>query len=128
MPFEGALPAAVPERLDMVDARLGRGTYTDDTQMAIALAESLLAHGRVDQQALGRAFADAHDPGRGYGSGTTQVLRLVRSGVHPRDAARSAFSGKGSAGNGAAMRIAPVAVRYARDSRALAEAARASPG
>lgn len=126
MPFEGAAPAAVPERLDMIDARLGRGTYTDDTQMAIALAESLLEHGGVDPAALGRAFADAHDPRRGYGSGTTEVLRLVRSGVHPCHAARSAFGGKGSLGNGAAMRIAPVAVRYARDTRALAEAARAS--
>jgi ADP-ribosylglycohydrolase len=126
MPFEGAPPAAVPERLDMLDARLGRGTYTDDTQMAIALAESLLEHGGIDEEALGRAFADAHDPRRGYGSGTTEVLRLVRSGVHPRDAARSALGGEGSLGNGAAMRIAPVAVRYAHDSGALAEAARAS--
>ena len=126
MPFEGVAPAAVPERLEMLDARLGRGTYTDDTQMAIALAESLLEHGGIDKEALGRAFADAHDPRRGYGSGTTEVLRLVRSGVHPLHAARSALGGKGSFGNGAAMRIAPVAVLYARDTGALAEAARAS--
>ena len=58
----------------MLDARLGRGTYTDDTEMAIALAESLLERGGIDAQALGRAFADAHDPRRGYGSGTTEVL------------------------------------------------------
>lgn len=110
MPFEGAPPAAVPERLEMVAARLGRGSYTDDTQMAIALAESLLDRGGVDELALGRAFADAHDPSRGYGSGTTEVLRLVRAGVHPREAARLALGGQGSFGNGAAMRIAPVAV------------------
>jgi poly(ADP-ribose) glycohydrolase ARH3 len=74
MKFEGAPSAAIPERLDMLDAPLGRGTYTDDTQMTIALAESLLEHGGVDEEALGRAFADAHDPRRGYGSGTTEVL------------------------------------------------------
>ena len=126
MPFEGATPENVPERLEMLDARLGRGTYTDDTQMAIVLAESLLERGGIDARALGRAFADAHDPRRGYGSGTTEVLRLVGSGVHPHDAARLAHGGQRSAGNGAAMRVAPVAVRYAHDSGALGRAARAS--
>jgi poly(ADP-ribose) glycohydrolase ARH3 len=126
MPFEGAPPAAIPERLEMLDARLGRGTYTDDTEMAIALAESLLDHGKIDAQELGCAFAEAHDPRRGYGAGTTEVLRLVRSGVHPHDAAGSVFGGEGSQGNGAAMRVAPVAVRYADDSAALARAARES--
>jgi ADP-ribosylglycohydrolase len=123
MPFEGAPPAAIPERLVMVDARLGRGTYTDDTEMAIALAESLLGRGGIDPQALGRAFADAHDPRRGYGPGTTEVLQLIRSGVHPHDAAGSLFGGEGSRGNGAAMRVAPVAVRYAGDTAGLAKAA-----
>jgi poly(ADP-ribose) glycohydrolase ARH3 len=126
MPFEGASPAAIPERLVMLDARLGRGTYTDDTQMTIALAESLLDRGSVDAPALGRTFADAHDPRRGYGAGTTEVLRLVRAGVHPHAAAGSLFAGEGSCGNGAAMRVAPVAVRYAGATAALAKAARDS--
>ncbi|MBX5442702.1 MAG: ADP-ribosylglycohydrolase family protein [Solirubrobacteraceae bacterium] len=128
MPYEGAPPAAVPERLEMLDARLGRGTYTDDTQMTIALAESLLERGVVDAEALGRAFARAHDPRRGYGSGTTDVLRRIRSGTHPHAAASAAFAGKGSLGNGAAMRVAPVAVRYCGNGDLLAHAARASAG
>jgi poly(ADP-ribose) glycohydrolase ARH3 len=126
MPFEGQPAATIPARLEMEEARLGRGTHTDDTQMMIALAESLLEQGGVVIAALGRAFADAHDPRRGYGSGTTEVLRLVRAGLHPREAARSAFGGKGSLGNGAAMRVAPVAVLYANDDAALAGAARES--
>ena len=126
MPFEGLAPAVIPDRLTMLDARLGRGTYTDDTEMAIALAESLLERGSIDVRALGRAFADAHDPRRGYGAGTTEVLRLVRSGLHPHDAACTLFGGEGSQGNGAAMRIAPVAVRYAGDRAGLARATRES--
>ena len=126
MPFEGLGPAAIAERLTMLDARLGRGTYTDDTEMTIALAESLLERGSIDARALGRALADAHDPGRGYGAGTTEVLRLGRSGLHPHDAASSLFGGEGSQGNGAAMRVAPVAVRYADDRAALAKVARES--
>jgi poly(ADP-ribose) glycohydrolase ARH3 len=128
MPFEGRSPGAVPERVAMQAARLGCGTYTDDTQMMIALAESLLEHGGVDIQALGRAFADAHDPRRGYGSGTTEVLRLVRAGSHPREAARSVFGGKGSLGNGAAMRVAPAAVLYTHDDAARAASTRESAG
>jgi poly(ADP-ribose) glycohydrolase ARH3 len=128
MPFEGRSPREVPARVEMQDARLGRGTYTDDTQMMIALAESLLEYGGVAVQALARAFADAHDPRRGYGSGTTEVLRRVRAGSHPHEAARSAFGGEGSLGNGAAMRVAPVAVLYAHDDAALAASARESAG
>jgi poly(ADP-ribose) glycohydrolase ARH3 len=126
MPFEGSEPAAIPHRVEMLDGRLGRGTYTDDTQMAIALAESLLDHGGVDPVALGRAFVDAHDPRRGYGSGTTEVLRLIDSGAHPHEAARTGRRGRRSDGNGAAMRVAPVAVLYAHDRTALLHAARES--
>ena len=46
MPFEGSPAELIPEHLEMVEARLGRGTYTDDTEMMIALAESLLSQAR----------------------------------------------------------------------------------
>jgi len=126
MPFESAPPAAVPERLEMLEARLGRGTYTDDTQMAIALAESLLECGGVDEEHLGRTFLAAYDPRRGYGSGTRAVMALIREGVPVADAAVRAFNGDGSLGNGAAMRVAPVAVRYVHEHEALLDAARRS--
>jgi len=125
MPFERQPPHAVPERLEMVAARLGRGTYTDDTQMAIALAESLLERDGVDAHHLGRAFVAAYDSRRGYGSGTRAVLGLIADGMPVADAAMQAVGG-GSLGNGAAMRVAPVAVRYADDRDALLDAARRS--
>jgi poly(ADP-ribose) glycohydrolase ARH3 len=112
MPFEGRPPGEIPTRLEMSDARLGRGTYTDDTQMMIALCESVLERGRVDEDHLARAFLSAYDPRRGYGAGTRQVLRAIASGVEPAEAAAQAMGGRGSFGNGAAMRIAPVAVRW----------------
>ena len=126
MPFEGAPPSEVPEQLETLDARLGRGTYTDDTQMAIALAESLLQCGGVDEQHIGRAFLAAYDPQRGYGSGTRAVLSLIAQGVAAVDAAGRVFDGRGSLGNGAAMRVAPIAVRYSPDRQALLGAARRS--
>lgn len=126
MPFERQSPDAVPERVEMVAARLGRGTYTDDTQMMIALAESLLDRGVVEAGHLGQAFLTEYDPRRGYGSGTRAVLALLADGVPVAEAATRAFDGGGSLGNGAAMRIAPIAVRYAHDRGALLDAARTS--
>jgi poly(ADP-ribose) glycohydrolase ARH3 len=126
MPFEGAPPTEVPEQLEMLDARLGRGTYTDDTQMTIALAESLLEADGVDEQHIGRAFLAAYDPRRGYGSGTRAVMTLIAQGVAAVEAAGRVFDGHGSLGNGAAMRVAPIAVRYAQDQQALFDAARRS--
>lgn len=113
MPFEGRPPGAVPERVEMVDARLGRGTYTDDTEMMILLAESLLKHGSVREDRLAETFLAGCDPARGYGAGTLEVLAQWRRGVPVGSAAGNLFGGQGSRGNGAAMRIAPVAARYA---------------
>jgi ADP-ribosylglycohydrolase len=92
MPFESASPGALPERLEMLEARLGRGTYTDDTQMTIALAKSLLECGGLDEEHLGRTFLAAYDPRRGYGSGTRAVLALLSEGVPVADAAVRAFA------------------------------------
>jgi poly(ADP-ribose) glycohydrolase ARH3 len=98
MPYEGLAAAAVPSRLEMIEARRGKGTYTDDTEMMIVLAE---------------AFLERCDPARGYGAGTLEVLALWRQGVPVDAAARRLFDGEGSLGNGAAMRIAPIAVLFA---------------
>ncbi|HEV3002735.1 MAG TPA: ADP-ribosylglycohydrolase family protein [Solirubrobacteraceae bacterium] len=125
MPFEALPPDAIPERLEMEDARLGRGTYTDDTQMAIAVCESLLRRDGVDEEDLAATIAAAFDPRRGYGPGTTTVIRLWGEGVPREEAALRLFGGEGSAGNGAAMRVAPVGLRFARDpERCVAEARR----
>lgn len=126
MPYEGSPSAVIPAHLEMVEARLGRGTYTDDTQMAIALAESILEQGTVDREHLARAFLASCDPARGYGSGTLRLLELWRRGAGIGEAAAMLFGGEGSLGNGAAMRIAPVAIRYAEDPDALRAQAAAS--
>jgi len=126
MPYEGALPAEVPSVVAMRDARLGRGTYTDDTEMMVLLAESLVRCGVVDEDDLARTFAADCDLRRGYGAGTRQVLESLRGGLPVAEAARQVFDGRGSLGNGAAMRVAPVAVRFFDDEVLLAAQARRS--
>ena len=126
MPFEGRHHRTIPAEPELEDARLGRGTYTDDTQMMIALATSLLARDRVDADHLAAAFLAAYDPERGYGRGTVEVFDLWRAGVPVAEAAQHTFGGTGSRGNGAAMRVAPIGVRFARDPARLVREAAAS--
>src|ERR687898_722066 len=102
MPYEGLHLEAIPDRLEMAEARLGRGTYTDDTEMMIGLAESLLERGDVDPDHLAASFVENCDPARGYGAGTLEVFDLWRSGVGVDEAAARVFGGRGSFGNGAA--------------------------
>jgi len=102
--------------------------YTDDTAMAIALAESLVEIGDIEEQHLGDAFYQHYlkEPWRGYGAGPPQVFETVEEeDVSYIEAARRLYDGKGSMGNGAAMRIAPLGLFY-YSSDDLYEKARAS--
>ena len=127
MPFEGAAYGHIPVEVEMIEARRGRGTYTDDTQMMIALAESLIECGGIDEEHMAGAFQAAYDPDRGYGGGTRRVMELWASGSPVSAAAGEIFGGQGSRGNGAAMRVAPVAVRfYEHPEQLCAEAARSA--
>ncbi|WP_306318079.1 MULTISPECIES: ADP-ribosylglycohydrolase family protein [unclassified Streptomyces] len=93
----------------------GTWQWTDDTEMACSVVSVLAAHERVDQDELARMFAEHHDDGRGYGPAVTKVLRQVREGGDWRSLASALFNGRGSWGNGAAMRIAPLGAYYADD-------------
>jgi poly(ADP-ribose) glycohydrolase ARH3 len=111
MPVEGMSAEHIERQYglltEMVEARLGRGTYTDDTQMMIGVAESLVRYPEFDGGDMIKTFMENFQSIRGYGYGTKRVLALVKSGVDWRKASGYVFKG-GSYGNGAAMRIAPV--------------------
>ncbi len=98
----------------MEEARLGRGTYTDDTEMMIALCESLLAIKGFDGADLAEKFLINYNPQRGYGAGTTQALFLLRNGVSWDKVGDKIFYG-GSYGNGSAMRVAPIGLCYSNN-------------
>ena len=89
--------------------------YTDDTAMAIGLAESLAERGGLEPQHLGRTFHRHfnREPWRGYASGPPTIFQLVeKSGLTYEEAARNLYGGQGSLGNGAAMRVAPLGLFF----------------
>jgi len=90
---------------------------TDDTTMAISIVRILRRCGRIDQDALASGFAEeyARDPGRGYGGMAQVILRSIHRGLSWKEAARRAFNGQGSCGNGGAMRSAPIGAYFADD-------------
>jgi poly(ADP-ribose) glycohydrolase ARH3 len=102
--------------------------YTDDTAMAIGLAQSLVGAGGLDEEHLGDTFRVNYrrEPWRGYASGPPTIFAKAEQYHIPyAEAAATLFGGQGSFGNGAAMRIAPLGLLY-HDSRELYEKARAS--
>ena len=113
--FEGHR-AVVAAELLAAETASGPLTYTDDTAMMIVVTEHLLGslhrHRDLDEAELVAAFAAAWrlEPGRGYGTAPPRIFNLVGAGVPWREAAVSVFGGRGSYGNGGAMRVAPVAL------------------
>ena len=105
--------------------RLEKLAYTDDTTMAMGLAESILQKKGIDQKHLGDTFSYYfyREPWRGYASGPPQIFSMVRqSGISYVEAAKSLFGGTGSLGNGAAMRIAPLGLFFHNSDRLYEEA------
>lgn len=87
--------------------------YTDDTQMALSLIETLWRHDEVDQDDLARRYADRVEYRRGYGKGAYDLLMAIKEGRDWRALTQNSFRGKGSFGNGAAMRVAPLGAFFA---------------
>ncbi|MFJ1702871.1 ADP-ribosylglycohydrolase family protein [Kitasatospora sp. NPDC088346] len=99
--------------------------WTDDTAMALTLFRHLTEHGEVRQDGLAAAFAAGYtaEPGRKYGPSMHRVLREIHRGADWREVTSSMFGGRGSHGNGAAMRIAPLGAWFADDLDTVAEQA-----
>lgn len=127
-PFEGISRMDAPRAVASLNQPPRTLGYSDDGEMTLLLWRSLTEHGGFVPDHFARLLAAEHDPARGYGRGTRAVLRAIAEGVPWRDASRSMWP-EGSRGNGAAARVAPVAVWYREQTcKAVAAVARASAG
>ncbi|MCG8511390.1 MAG: ADP-ribosylglycohydrolase family protein, partial [Rhodospirillales bacterium] len=100
--------------------------YTDDTQMAIGVTETLIDCDGIDPDHLAQRFAQNFQHDRGYGPATYDLLLAIRDGGDWRELASALFAGSGSFGNGAAMRVAPIGIAFSSDLHKVAEYAECS--
>lgn len=103
--------------------KMSYGRYTDDTETMIGVAESLIENKGFNGADMALKFIRNYDATRGYGPGSKEALRRIRKGESWEEASRKLFGGKGSYGNGAAMRIAPVGTLYCDNADELREIA-----
>jgi poly(ADP-ribose) glycohydrolase ARH3 len=115
-----------PETAGLLDPPLPAWMrYTDDTQMMIGVAQTLVEEGRIVEQTLCGHFAANFDPDRGYGSGSRTIIEAILAERDHRQVAATMFEG-GSYGNGAAMRVAPVGLFFHGDADRVWDEARLS--
>jgi len=101
------------------------GRWTDDTHMMIGVAESIIANKGFNGKHMTQTFIKnwEKEPWRGYGPGPPRVFRMIKSGTEWNEAAKQLYSGMGSFGNGAAMRVTPIGLFYYDDAERLRETA-----
>jgi ADP-ribosylglycohydrolase len=88
--------------------------WTDDTNMALSVADNLRTYDCIHQDSLAQSFVDRYDYQRGYGPSMHRVIRAIPE-VGWYTATTTQFGGQGSYGNGAAMRVAPLGAYFADD-------------
>lgn len=95
------------------------GQWTDDTSMALCLAESLVERGRLDPvDQLGRYvrwWQDGHLSSTGVGFGLGDQTRLALRTFHETGSPCPLAGDEEGQGNGSIMRLAPVAVAYSHE-------------
>ena len=116
MPVEGWTADQIRSEFGLLNnmshGRLARGSFTDDTEMTLALAQALVdGQGGFEEQQLARTFAEHLHASRGYGRNTLAILFEVRDRVPWELAVRRKGQTGGSHGNGSAMRVAPACLR-----------------
>ena len=106
--------------------RLAAGEWTDDTSMALCLADSLVERGLLDARDLMERFLRWYEEGHNSVTGECFDIGATTAGaLHSfRDTGEPLSGGTDpqSAGNGSLMRLSPVAIRWWHD-RAKATAA-----
>ena len=84
-----------PIRQAMDHFPLEQLSYTDDTEMSIAVAQALIEDGAIDPARLAIQFERHYNPARGYGPGAQRILETMREGGDWESLAANLFPGIG---------------------------------
>jgi ADP-ribosylglycohydrolase len=131
MPVEGMRASAIRSRVgrmrDFLDApwrMLSAGQWTDDTKMMLCHARSIVEAGGADLEDTARKFVEwfKSNDWRGMGGATYESIKRLMAGVPPSE---SGMKGEMAAGNGVAMRIAPIGLFDCLDLEKMREDCRA---
>jgi len=97
---------------------LKAGQWTDDSQMSLMVAESLIDNNGFNPDDLAARYVDWIVSGRarGYGKTTLMAIQNLESGKHWSESGIA-----GSEGNGTAMRSAPFGVYFRNDIKSLVQ-------
>lgn len=98
--------------------KLKAGMWTDDTQLTLAIAKSLIKKGAIGMDDIIQEHIKAMDESDiGWGRSTLESVQRLKNGVH------WSMSGNiGGAGNGVVMKISPIAAFFAKANFGLPEA------
>ena len=119
--FEGMDPDRAMFHMSLLSKKFTR-SYTDDTDMTLALTESIIQCDQIDPEDIAKQFSLHCDLTRGYAIGTIKAVQALRVGMKWHQVARIVFE-NGSFGNGGAMRVSPVGLFYQHDLERLRRAA-----
>ena len=129
----GAIRSSYPRGVrDLANSKVWNtmaGQPTDDSELALALARSLVAAGRYDPEAAASAYARWYASGPfDCGDTTARAFRPAAAASHDKAGAARANANPASQSNGSLMRIAPIglwadapdtAARFASEDSAL---------
>jgi ADP-ribosyl-[dinitrogen reductase] hydrolase len=136
-PVEFQSSTEIATRHGTVDEMLSHGTHnqpagtvTDDTDLALCIARSLVEQEAFDGQDIAERFSDWYDNGPfDIGLMTADAIRTYDRGVSWRDAGREVWQDRpegSNAGNGSVMRCAPYAIAFADDPHTLVRVSKLS--
>ncbi|ERG92129.1 MAG: ADP-ribosylglycohydrolase [Haloquadratum walsbyi J07HQW1] len=136
-PVEFASAEEISAEHGQLDEMVGHGTWnqpagtiTDDTDLALCIARSLVDNEAFDGQNIADRFHEWYESGPfDIGLMTADAIREYASGTSWRDAGREVWQHRAegsNAGNGSVMRCAPHAIAFADDPDVLVQVSRQS--
>lgn len=125
-----AMYGTVTEMVGDGSHRQPAGTITDDTEMALCIARSLVEHGKFVPEDVAARFVEWYQDGPfDIGMMTADALRQLNTGASWEEAGQAVWEHRQegqNAGNGSVMRCTPYALAYHNDPASLASVSRKS--
>lgn len=99
------------------------GEYTDNTSQALSVLESFIRLSRLDIEDVARRLLDRYESNiKGLDATSAKVLKLVKDGIHPMDAAEEVWSEGDptrTKANGALLRASPIGLLRFNDTNSM---------